>query len=182
MRKVGIFVLCLTLILGFYGLVLAKDLKIGTLSPLTGPYAQDGTDTWFTIQTSSSLVVEGNLGTWDTTVLTDGDYNLRLKVFLLDGGMEEISVGDLRVRNYTPAPTEVPTETPTEFAPLTIPTARYVATAPPTETPSFPTPTSLPANPVAIEREMIYVAIGRGALVAILAILALAFLLRLRRD
>ena len=44
MKKIGIIALCLTLILGFHGLVLAKTLKIGTLSPLTGPYAQDGTD------------------------------------------------------------------------------------------------------------------------------------------
>jgi branched-chain amino acid transport system substrate-binding protein len=38
MKKVGILVLCLTLILAFHGLVMAKTLKIGTLSPLTGPY------------------------------------------------------------------------------------------------------------------------------------------------
>ncbi len=44
MKRFGIFVLCLTMIMGFHGMVLAKTLKIGTLSPLTGPYAQDGTD------------------------------------------------------------------------------------------------------------------------------------------
>jgi branched-chain amino acid transport system substrate-binding protein len=44
MRKLGIFMLFLTLVLGFHGMAAAKTLKIGTLSPLTGPYAQDGTD------------------------------------------------------------------------------------------------------------------------------------------
>lgn len=44
MRKLGIFVLCLAVVLGFNGLALAKTLTIGTMSPLTGPYAQDGTD------------------------------------------------------------------------------------------------------------------------------------------
>ncbi|MGD8562974.1 MAG: branched-chain amino acid ABC transporter substrate-binding protein [Desulfarculaceae bacterium] len=44
MRKVGIMVLCLSLVLGLGGLAAAKTLKIGTISPLTGPYAQDGTD------------------------------------------------------------------------------------------------------------------------------------------
>jgi branched-chain amino acid transport system substrate-binding protein len=44
MKKVGILVLSLALTLGFQSLVLAETLKIGTLSPLTGPYAQDGTD------------------------------------------------------------------------------------------------------------------------------------------
>ncbi|HAY40307.1 MAG TPA: branched-chain amino acid ABC transporter substrate-binding protein [Desulfobacteraceae bacterium] len=44
MKKVGILMLCLMMVMGFHGTVLAKTLKIGTLSPLTGPYAQDGTD------------------------------------------------------------------------------------------------------------------------------------------
>jgi hypothetical protein len=149
---------------------------------LSFSYSQDETDTWFPIQTSTTPVFEGNLGTWDTTVLTDGDYNLRLRVFLLDGNIQEISVNDVLVRNYTPVPTKVPTETPTEIAPLSIPTARYIATEPATATASFPTPTPLPANPVALDRGTIIAAIGRGALASILAILLLAFLLRMRRD
>jgi len=44
MKKVGILVLCLALVIGFSGMSFGKTLKIGTLSPLTGPYAQDGTD------------------------------------------------------------------------------------------------------------------------------------------
>jgi branched-chain amino acid transport system substrate-binding protein len=44
MKKFGIFVLCLMMVVGFHSMAFAKTLKIGTLSPLTGPYAQDGTD------------------------------------------------------------------------------------------------------------------------------------------
>jgi len=43
MRKLGILALCVVLIACFSGLATAKTLKIGTMSPLTGPYAQDGT-------------------------------------------------------------------------------------------------------------------------------------------
>jgi branched-chain amino acid transport system substrate-binding protein len=43
MKKFGIFVLCIALIVSFSGVATAKTLKIGTMSPLTGPYAQDGT-------------------------------------------------------------------------------------------------------------------------------------------
>ncbi len=43
MKKIGIFVLCIALIACFGGMATAKTLKIGTMSPLTGPYAQDGT-------------------------------------------------------------------------------------------------------------------------------------------
>ena len=43
MKKFGIFVLCIAVIACFGGIATAKTLKIGTMSPLTGPYAQDGT-------------------------------------------------------------------------------------------------------------------------------------------
>ena len=44
MKKTFAVLLCLTVLFGFSSVGLAKTLKIGTLSPLTGPYAQDGTD------------------------------------------------------------------------------------------------------------------------------------------
>jgi branched-chain amino acid transport system substrate-binding protein len=44
MKRLGILVLCFMVVMGFHSMAVAKTLKIGTLSPLTGPYAQDGTD------------------------------------------------------------------------------------------------------------------------------------------
>jgi branched-chain amino acid transport system substrate-binding protein len=44
MKKLLIGILCLSLVLGFAGVAAAETLKIGTMTPLTGPYAQDGTD------------------------------------------------------------------------------------------------------------------------------------------
>jgi len=44
MKRTAIVALCIALVLGLSGLAAAETLKIGTLSPLTGPYAQDGTD------------------------------------------------------------------------------------------------------------------------------------------
>ena len=71
MKKVGIFVLCLTLIVGFHGLVLAETLKIGTLSPLTGPYAQDGTDILQGVKTA--VAVYGPLKGYDKVEVLAGD-------------------------------------------------------------------------------------------------------------
>jgi branched-chain amino acid transport system substrate-binding protein len=71
MRKVGTLVLCLTLILGFYGLALAKTLKIGTLSPLTGPYAQDGTDILQGVKTA--VAVYGPVKGFDKVEVVPGD-------------------------------------------------------------------------------------------------------------
>jgi branched-chain amino acid transport system substrate-binding protein len=44
MKRFGCLILCAVLIAGLSGGAVAKTLKLGTLSPLTGPYAQDGTD------------------------------------------------------------------------------------------------------------------------------------------
>jgi branched-chain amino acid transport system substrate-binding protein len=71
MKKVGILVLCLTLILAVHGLAVAKTLKIGTLSPLTGPYAQDGTDILQGVKTA--VAVYGPVKGYDTVEVLPGD-------------------------------------------------------------------------------------------------------------
>jgi len=71
MKKVGILVLCLTLILAFHGLAVAKTLKIGTLSPLTGPYAQDGTDILQGVKTA--VAVYGPVKGFDAVEVVPGD-------------------------------------------------------------------------------------------------------------
>ena len=71
MKKVGILVLCLTLILGFHGLVTAETLNLGTLSPLTGPYAQDGTDILQGVKTA--VAVYGPVKGFDKVEVLPGD-------------------------------------------------------------------------------------------------------------
>ena len=71
MKKVGILVLCLALFLGFQGLAAAETLRIGTLSPLTGPYAQDGTDILQGVKTA--VAVYGPLKGFDKVEVFPGD-------------------------------------------------------------------------------------------------------------
>jgi len=71
MKKFGIFVLCVSLILGVHGLVAAKTLRIGTLSPLTGPYAQDGTDILQGVKTA--VAVYGPVKGFDKVEVIPGD-------------------------------------------------------------------------------------------------------------
>ena len=71
MKKVGILVLCLALILGFHGLAAAKTLRLGTLSPLTGPYAQDGTDILQGVKTA--VAVYRPLKGYDKVEVLPGD-------------------------------------------------------------------------------------------------------------
>ncbi len=161
----------------------------GTVSPpelssyeLSFAYEDDPTQTWFVLATGFQPVFEGELGTWDTSTLTDGNYALRLKVSYLDGSAQETTVSGLRVRNYTAVPTSTFTPTATPIVKFAPPTAQLIAPAPATVTPSLPTPTSLPANPASLQEESISWALGRGAVLALLLFLGFGLLLRVRRE
>jgi hypothetical protein len=145
-------------------------------------YASDPADNWFTIQTFSQPVADGVLTTWDTTFISDGDYNLRLRILLQDGTFQDVTVTDLHIRNYT---TDTPTpilETPTEIQPSSFPTPMLLDTSdPPTALPRA-TPTSLPANPASVSEEEIYVSLKRGALVVLILFLFFGLVTRFRRS
>ena len=149
---------------------------------LSFAYQDDSTQTWFVLASSSLPVFEGDLGSWDTTTLTDGDYILRLRVFLLDGSLQETIVSGLRVRNYTAVPTSTFTPTATAIVQFVVPTAQLIAPAPATATLSLPTPTPLPPNPVSLAGTSIASALGRGAILALLLFIGFGILLRLLRD
>jgi hypothetical protein len=149
---------------------------------LSFAYMDDPTGTWFTLQNSSLPVFEDELGSWDTTTLTDGDYSLRLRAFLLDGSMQETTVSDLHVRNYTAVPTSTATATATAFAEFAAPTAQLIAPEIATATPVHPTPTPFPPNPAGLELPSISWALGKGAILALLLILGVSLILRLRRE
>jgi hypothetical protein len=42
--------------------------------------APQGADTWATISAGRSIIIDGEVGRWDTSTLTPGDYELRLEV------------------------------------------------------------------------------------------------------
>lgn len=121
-----------------------------------GPQPNPG-DQWTPIGGSpfSVPVVQGRLGLWDTTIIPDGLYSLRLRVVRLDGNYDEYFVRGIQVSNTRPtetptpratatrpAPTDTPAPTPTIFisvptvvSPTPKPTSTPLPTAPPTDTP-----------------------------------------------
>jgi hypothetical protein len=143
-------------------------------------YASDQAGTWFPLQTLSQPVFDSPLYTWDTTSISDGDYILRLRVFISDGTVQEVTVPIALLNDSVPTPTVAPTSTP-ESVSAQIPTPFLLAASPtPTDVPR-PTPTAMPTNPVSLNRNEIYASLGRGAL-AILGLFAFAgIILRLRR-
>ena len=81
-------------------------------------------------------VVNGVIAQWQTTLLEDGLYRLRLRIALADGAQQVLVVGPIRVDNAG-APQLLVTNTPAVTVP---PTA-----APPPATPTIvPTPTVVP--------------------------------------
>jgi len=150
-------------------------------SQLHFAYASDSTDTWFALQASSQPEVDAPLAVWDTSLITDGDYILRLRVTLEDGTVEEVIV-QVRVQNDSPilSPTPIVTPTPNQLD-VQLPTPFLVAASPtPTLTPR-PTPTLFPTNAVSLDQTSIYTSLGRGALVIIGLFIFAGLIIRLRR-
>ncbi|UCG14401.1 MAG: branched-chain amino acid ABC transporter substrate-binding protein [Deltaproteobacteria bacterium] len=74
MKRFGIFMLLLAFMLGFSSMAAAKTLKIGTLSPLTGPYAQDGTDILQGVKTAVAVFEKaGGIPGYDKIEVVPGD-------------------------------------------------------------------------------------------------------------
>jgi hypothetical protein len=126
-------------------------------------------------------MVDSPLYTWDTTSITDGEYMLRLRVFLGDGTFQDVTV-PLKIQNAViPVTATVPPTATPEDEFVLIPTPFLLAASPtPTDVPRS-TPTPLPGNPVSLGSNTVLASLGRGALV-ILGLFALAgLILRFRR-
>jgi hypothetical protein len=141
-------------------------------------YASNPADSWFTIQTFPQLVANSTLTTWDTTSLTDGDYLLHLRVYLLDGSSLDAVVSDLKIRNDLIPATDTPV---VDFSAPILPGSPPVATAiPPTAAIVYPSSTPLPANPASVTNSSIYVNFTRGGLVVLVLFFLLGIFLRFR--
>jgi hypothetical protein len=111
-----------------------------------GPEPNPG-DQWTPIGGSpfSVPVVQGRLGLWDTTIIPDGLYSLRLRLVRLDGNYDEYFVRGIQVSNTRPTETPTPQATPTLAGPTNTPqpTPTVVIGVPTVASPT-PKPTSTP--------------------------------------
>jgi hypothetical protein len=138
-------------------------------------YQTDSTGTWFLIQQSGTPVKDGALATWDTTTITDGEYRLRVRVFLQNGQLMESVVSGLRVRNYTvietstaearPAGQETPTPTATPRPDFQVKTLEV---------------TPLPTNPAQLTPLAMQASALRGVMAVLGALLAAGLYVGLR--
>ena len=136
-------------------------------------YSDNPTDTWFLIQDLQAGVSNNVLAQWDTSTITDGVYQVRLRVQTTDGKEYQAAISGLRVRNYTPVETDTPAPTS--------PGAALVVTSTtiPTSIPS--SPTALPRNPAEISPQNIQASLGKGALAVLVVFILGAVVQGLRR-
>ena len=145
--------------------------------------ASDSGGNWFIIQTFPQPTADSALTVWDTTSITDGDYALRLRVFLQAGTFQDALVSDLKIRNDEPLPTATvpPTLQDFDFQPLNeTPGAPAQSTATPAI--SYPTSTPLPANPASLTTASILTIFWQSALFILVVFLFFSLILRLRKN
>jgi hypothetical protein len=148
---------------------------------LTFAYANNPTKTWFLIYQGLQPVSNGPLVAWDTSLITDGDYDLRMTITFLDGSQQAVDVRGLRVRNYSAVETDTPAPATPTSPPATAETP--IPTITPTHQPSPlpPAATALPPNPAELQQQDVWLNAGKGAL-AIVGLFALAGLYQAARS
>lgn len=155
---------------------------------LSFAYAGDSTGTWFLIEETFTPLQSGSLATWDTFAITDGTYDLRLLITLVDGSEMETFVRGIRVRNYSQIEAATPTASLTPTATPTVDrTQAFVPSETPTVTPTPsasalpPTLTPLPRNPAEVTPQQIGDTLLRGLAGTLAAFLLLGMYASLRR-
>ena len=138
-------------------------------------YAGSGESDLFLIAQSDQPVQAGTLATWDTSQISDGNYDLILLATLRDGSQQEVRVKGIRVRNYNLVETATPD-------------LSVVATAiPPTPTPEpsptviLPSPTPFGPNPAVISRSDVTYSLLRGVSFIAIGLVVLGFYVSIQR-
>lgn len=143
---------------------------------LSYAYLLDTEENWFLINRIDKPVDSGLLGSWDTTLISDGLYQLKLIVKTTNGEKFESIVKDIQVANYSSA--EAP-EIQEGASILTTGEGKNTGVA------SSNQPTDLPANPASIQekeiRRSIYIGMGVAVIFTVLAGFYLHYQAYLRR-
>lgn len=127
-------------------------------------YAAVDNLTWFMIGRIDQPVTSGVIARWDTTTITDGVYQLKLRVHSRDDSVEEIIINPVIVRNYS----ILPTNTPAAESASSLSIAIIAST--PAEI-QYATP--LPENPASTSTASLRRSITAGLLTAGISLLAL---------
>jgi hypothetical protein len=124
-------------------------------------YVNDPKDSWFFIAETDQMVNPGKIAEWETSAVTDGNYDLRLTVCQKNGTCKSVLVRGIRVRNYSPIETATPPD-PGKTPIMQV----IVATTVPTRTPR-PTQSVFQPNPAILTRSDLNSSLVRGGIVGL---------------
>jgi hypothetical protein len=127
-------------------------------------YANKETENWFLITRLDQPVENGQLARWDTTTITDGEYQLKLVLYKKDGSSEKVIVAPVNVRNYSIEPTTIAAPT------NNIPDGNGTETSTSVE---FVYATPFPQNPASTSQDGIIQSVVIGAILSLLVLLVL---------
>ena len=139
-------------------------------------YLLDTEENWFLINRIEKPVENGLLGSWDTTLISDGLYQLKLTVKTTDGEKFEYLVKDIQVANYSRVEAPAVQE---EASTVSVENERIPGMT------SDIRPTDLPPNPASIQekeiRSSIFIGMGVAVIFTGLAAFYLHYQTYLRR-
>ena len=160
-------------IVEIYGSVSPEKFASAKLSYM---YLLDSEENWFLINRIEKPVENGLLGNWDTTLISDGLYQLKLIVKTTDGEKYEYLVKDIQVANYSRVEAPAVQE---EVSTVSVETERIPGMS------SDVRPTELPPNPASIQekeiRSSIFIGMGVAVIFTVLAAFYLHYQAYLRR-
>ena len=134
-------------------------------------YDQDSNETWFLIGALTQPVTNGALAIWDTSSISDGNYQVRLSAKYSSGEVKVVILKPVLVRNYTPIES---TSTPTQMSVV-------LDTAIPTpliNSETFATP--YPANPGTLNDLQLQRSLQIGVILGFLAVAGIGIYALLR--
>lgn len=147
-------------------IIIAGNTDIEGFSSAAIYFGYGDSSSWFPITTSAQPVRNGPIAQWDTTVIADGIYQLKVLVRLKDGSSVETIVPDLRVNNEQRIDESITQMVVESVTPV------MTQTAP--GTPFYPTATKLPVNPAAVEKATLNkVMIVSGLSTAVIFVIAI---------
>lgn len=145
---------------GLVPITISTNLENSVYSELSFTYHQNETGTWFVIWEGEDELPNGELTVWDTTAITDGNYDLRLLVWTNDEEQKELIVSGIRVRNYSPIETNTPDPRPS-ITPQT--TQEISATQMPTLEITYSPNVTPGPNPASLNQDQIMLVVLRAS-------------------
>ena len=139
-------------------------------------YQDSQSSNWFEIGTIDTPIVDGTLGIWDTSMIADGIYRIRVVAHYENDRVQEAIINNLDIRNYTPLDPSV-----TEEPPLN---EKGELESQVTVTPVVPTitvPTPMPKNEMVVSRTQFFLTLLQGAIFGVLFLAVIVIFVIIRR-